>query len=179
MKRKKLLFLSIFQLAVFVLFSSSVLAIPMAEISYIESDLGNGNFQYEYILANTSDPVLDAGYDIFDFTLEFDLLTTLTIDSLPPNWFSIDGSGFVVSIADFGEEIPPGDSQSGFIFQFDDQVGDLPFLVSFTNPISPYEPVIVGGTTAPVPEPASLAMWSMMGGIGFVARRKRKRSQTA
>lgn len=29
---------------------------------------------------------------------------------------------------------------------------------------------------AAVPEPASLAMWSMMGGIGFVVRRKRKKA---
>lgn len=31
-------------------------------------------------------------------------------------------------------------------------------------------------TAEPVPEPASLAVWSMIGGIGFMARRRRKRS---
>lgn len=35
---------------------------------------------------------------------------------------------------------------------------------------------ITHGSAEGVPEPASLAMWSVMGGIGFVVRRKRKKA---
>lgn len=191
MIRKRALLISTFELAFFVFFSSSVLALPMAEISYIETDLGGGNFQYEYIVANTSDPGMYEDFNIYDVFFEFDPAVSLTIVSLPTDWdafaFPADPttSGKVESLETFsfspgvpplGADIAPGSILGGFIFQFDLQLGNSPFEVLFANPEYSFEPIPVSGTTAPVPEPATiLLLASGIFGMGVFGRKKLRR----
>jgi hypothetical protein len=73
---------------------SMAYAVPFAEFTYVETDLGTGMWRYDYTLTNASDPVTDAGYDLYDVWFEFDFEATFTVLSLPTDWDLIDGTGF-------------------------------------------------------------------------------------
>ena len=132
-------------------------ATPSSQALYLETYLeAEGIWRYDYILYNTSDP----GNDIYDFALYFAPEVTFMNILSPPDWFSISGSGdpslpsFIEWYSDFGAEITPGNSLSGFSFQINYQAGDIPFDIYLTDPSG--EPSLYSGTTTPVPEPATL-----------------------
>jgi hypothetical protein len=181
---KPLMSLKIFSIfflaAVFFGFSNGISwATPSSQALFTEFDLGGGLWRYDYTVYNTSDPLSYAGYDIFDFTLYLAPTVTFTNILSPPDWFSFSGSGdpsiplpsFIEWILDFGAEITPGGSLSGFSFQVSYQSGDLPFDVYLTNPIG--DPVLYSGNTAPIPEPGSLLLLSSgLVGLGYFRGRK-------
>ena len=177
MKRKRALLIGTFQLAVFVFFSSSVLAIPMVNISYIETDLGGGDFQYEYIVANNSDPVSDAGFNIFDVWWDFEsdpidspLSIHVISTPIPWDWISDDSTFVDAFTYNVFLGIAPGDSLGGFIFQFDRQVRNTPFEAILAGE---FYDEFVSGTTAPVPEPSTLILLaSGMAGLGVFGRKR-------
>jgi hypothetical protein len=169
-------------LIMFVLFigmflNGSALAIPSADFSYVETDLGSGMWQYDYTFINTSDTVADAGFDLYDVLLYFDPLKSLmTNPSVPNGWGWIDGAGFVEVYSlnpgepPFGTDIAPGSSLSDFVFQFDYRAGALPFDVTLWNPDDPDNPKVYSSA---VPEPTIfLLMCAGIVGIGLVRRFK-------
>lgn len=144
-------------------------AAPIARFEYLETALGGGRFQYDYTLFNDSDPILDAGYDIFDVTVES---VTNTFSNLvaPTGWDGFGGLDFAIFFAPVGLELAPGGSLGGFRFEVDAQIGAVPFLVSFTNPGDPanpftYQAVSSASSSSSVPEPSTLLL--LGAGVGL------------
>lgn len=182
MKSLKTIYISIFMVLILGFFNGIAWATPSAEALYWEHDLGGGLWwKYDYILYNTSDPIADAGYDIYWFTLNFAPPVTLTNILSPSNWdLSSDFSSYIdwVSIPVGDPPIPiadikPGDSLSGFSFTSNVQLTSLPFAVYLTDPSG--EPIPYSGNTAPVPEPSIILLLGtgLAGLVGLVGLRKR------
>lgn len=165
-------------LASFITFSSNIAqATPSAQPLYYEFDLGGGLWRYDYTLYNTSDPIADAGFDLFDFFLTFDPTRSLTMITLPTGWEIIAGAGLADIFSanpgpsPIGTDIAPGESLSGFSFAFNYRAGDLPFETLFVNPLG--DPASYAGTTAPVPEPSTLLLLgSGVGAITYLRGKK-------
>jgi hypothetical protein len=162
-------------------------AIPMADILYLEEDLGGGHWRYNYTVYNKSDPVADAGVDLFDIFFYFDPVVTLTVASLPAGWASFNDLDPTQGTSSFlnpyslippeGNDIFPGDFLGGFVFDFDRRVGDLLFDVAFLNPEGG-DSHVYSGTTAPVPEPATILLMTVgMVGIGVAGRKRARKSK--
>lgn len=160
-------------------FSSAVSwAIPSAKALQQEIALGGDLWRYDYILHNTSDPIEDDGYNLYDFFLNFSPTVTLSNILSPLNWDSIsDSSSFidwfsqVPGIPPDGADIAPGTSLSGFSFTSNTQLASLSFNAYFTNPIG--DPVLYTGSSAPVPEPNTIMLLaSGLAGLGFLTRKR-------
>lgn len=140
------------------------LSVPTAQFQFVETPLGGGSFRYDYTLFNTSDPILNAGFNIYDVFLSFTPSANFTRVGLPTGWDGFSGLGFLDARSrnpgplPVGTDVPPGESLGGFAFQFNRRAGNLPFKVLFTNPADPPNPVLFQATTAPVPAPASLLL---------------------
>jgi hypothetical protein len=157
-------------------------ATPMADIRYVETDIGGGFWQYEYIVFNTSDPTNDAGSDLYFVFLGFSTEISLQIISLPTDWdaiFNFPVTDYVdlVSISPGippdGNDIAPGAYLGGFVLQFDEKVENVAFDVTFANLLDPENPITSEGTTTPVPEPATILLLAAgITGLGFVRRRR-------
>lgn len=181
---KKILFLSI----IFAMFFTSgiVHAIPLSQALYWEYDLGGSQWRYDYILYNTSDPIVDAGYDIYWFTLNFDPAVNLSNILSPPDWDVIsDSSSFIDWMSlipgepPTGVDIAPGSSLNNFSFISDTQLASLSFDVYLTNPDPFGDPVLYSGETAPIPEPGTLLLVaSGLAGIGYFGRKRSLRKKS-
>jgi len=162
---KRLKALNIILLAVILSFSGGIVwATPSSQALYLETDLGGGLWRYDYTLYNTSDPIADAGYDLYDFFLNFSPSVTLSDIASPTDWDNIsDASTFIDWFSllpgepPFGADIAPGTSLSGFSFASDTRLASLSFDVLLSNPTGG-DPVLYEGTTAAVPEPATILL---------------------
>jgi hypothetical protein len=185
MKTFKVLQFIMLGLLVVVFLNGSALATPMAAFSYVETDLGGGMWQYNYTLYNTSDPVADAGADLYDVFFTFNSSAAFTVVSVPTGWDWNGGSGFadIYSLnpgePPIGTDIAPGTSLSDFVFQFDYQAGALPFDATLFNPNDPDNPTMYSdtssGTTSAVPEPSTcLLLGAGIAGFGLFRKRFKK-----
>ena len=170
--------------AVFLGFSGGIVyATPSAQALFEEDDFGFGIWFYVYTLYNTSDPIADAGYDIYDFFLNFAAPVTLFVPGSPLDWEVISDSSTFIDWFSLlpgepptGADIAPGTSLSWFMFFSDTRLGSLAFDVLFSNPTGG-DPVPYSGTTAPVtapiPEPATLILLgSGLAGFGYLRMRR-------
>jgi hypothetical protein len=152
----------------------TLLATPSADFLYNETNLGGGLWQYDYTLHNTSDPVADAGSEIYYLFFTFDSSSIFINLTNPIGWDSIDGIDFHETFSlnpgadPVGTDIAPGSFLGGFSFQISYQIGSLPFELFFANPSDPNNPVQYSGVSAslvsPVPETSTLFML----GIGLM-----------
>ena len=157
----------------------SASATPIALLEYVESDLGGGRFRYDYTLTNGADPVVDAGADIYDVTVE-SAGNTFSDLALPSGWDGFGGAGFALFFAPPGLELTPGASLGGFGFEVDGRIGAATFVASFTNPDDPANPLTFAGVASPaaaspVPEPSTIALVTA-GFAGFLRRRRAMRT---
>lgn len=150
--------------------NSVALAVPSAEFRYVETDLQNGSWRYDYTLYNSADPLTDAGFNLFDAMITFDANATYTGVSTPTGCDNFAGSGFTQILSqlpgipqDGGTDLAPGGSLTGLSFILDYHAGNLGFDAYFSNPSGPDGfPVLYTGTTSPeatvspVPEPSTL-----------------------
>jgi hypothetical protein len=156
-------------LLVFLSGTAVVQAGPIANFTFIETDLGGGIWQYDYMLTNLSDPIADAGFDLYSLSLYFDPAATFSVASLPYGWEEIDGTGFADTFSIIpgafpdGADIAAGTSLSGFRFLFNYRAGALPFQVLFVNPADFANPAFYQGNTSSVPEPTSTFVLAIIG----------------
>lgn len=172
------------------IFPANLMATPMTELRYVETDLGGGFWKYDYKFYNSSDPIADAGTDMYDAMIYFDSLSTFTLLSIPAGWDIIDGAGFAElfslspGASPFGTDIAPGELLGGFSFMFDYRAGNLAFDAMLVNPADPFSPIVVSGVTAPdastaapIPEPGSMLLVGT--GIALIAGLARRKGQVS
>ena len=143
---------------------------------YQEMEIGGGFWEYDYTLFNQADPILEAGWDVYDFYLSIPVSIPISISSFssPPDWsFITDQSTFIDWHSDLigeppeGADLPPGALFSGFKFLSDTRLTvPLSFEVLFANPDLTGDPVIFTGTTSPSQVPDSgrpgLSLWMLL-----------------
>jgi len=186
MKVFKVINTSLLATIIVVLMTSSAFAIPSAELTYSETLLAGGLWEYDYTLFNTSDPVADAGYDLYDLFISFDPSAAFSVAAMPLGWDWIGDAGFVdvfslnPGAAPTGADIGPGSFLSAFNFIFDQRIGPIPFDATLANPNDIDNPVVYSGTSRPaspasqVPEPSAIMLISMgLVGVGLVRKRFR------
>jgi hypothetical protein len=166
---------------ILVLISASASAAPIADITFSETSLGGGQWQYDYTLSNLSDPILDAGFDLYEFDFNFSPTAAFTVLSLPFGWDKIDGPGFVQFFSQnpgeppLGTDVAPAGSLSGFSIVFDYQPGNLAFASYLADPTDPAIPVVYQGTTtaSAVPEPGTFALLASALAAVFCMKKKK------
>lgn len=162
------------------LLGMALLAIPAhrawatysALATYQEIDKGGGFWEYDYTLSNMADPIVEAGWDVYDFYLSIPV--SISSISSPPNWsFNTGNSAFIdwysesIGEPPDGSDIPPGALLSGFKFISDTRLTvPLSFDVMFANPDPTGDPVKFTGNISPsqVPDPGRprLSLWMLL-----------------
>ena len=168
-------------------------ATQKAEVTYLESDLGLGVWQYDFKISNISGPIDESIGNIFDVFLDFGVLsslTSITNVSLPDGWDyfanpgnGIDLPGFVETYSlnfgppPAGTDIAPGTALGGFVFEFDEKLNAIHFeaLLGKFDPDGNLigEIYTANGTATPVPLPATIFLLaSGMAGLVVFGRKK-------
>ncbi len=161
-------------------------------VTYLESDLGAGLWQYDFTVYNAACPAGDTCGDIFDVFLDIGVQPDLTfIDNLdrPQGWASaadpgngLDKPGFlevyslIPGTPPTGADIAPGKALGGFVFQMDDKLNAIYFEVLSGNFDAQGQPIgdvfVTLGTATLVPLPASIVLLATALTALVIRRRK-------
>ena len=178
MKRSRILFVVSIVMAILSLCGGVVWAAPGSQAFFSETDLGGGQWKYDFNVYNTSDPVIDAKYDLYDFYLSFSPGVSLTSIDSPSNWdFFSDSHSFIDWLSTIpgepatGSDIPPGASLSSFSLTSNTKLSLPHFETLIVNPNNPSSPVFFSGNATPasVPEPHAVLLIcsGLIGLVGF------------
>jgi hypothetical protein len=175
---KKIVLLSLFAMSL----TMSRAYAQDARALYTETNLGGGTWRYNYTFYNDLSSISFAGFDLYDVSLTLDGATTAMNEMEAPNWSSIITMDFVEYFSVLsgpppaGSDLPLGASLGGFQFIVNKQLGDVPFVATFTNPSDPLNPQIYVGTSSAMisaPEPMTLSLLATgILGLGLVPQRK-------
>ena len=155
--------------------ASSAFAVSSANITYNETVLGGGSWQYDYIFYNMS---TNNEY-LYSVDLLFDQTATVTGLPLPSGWDSTIWEGenqtdFIFTFsASSSYDIAAGNSMSGFSFTTDYQAGDIGYNAYFDDHAGGITNTL--GTTTMVPEPVSTSLF-IIGAATLGFRRFRKKN---
>lgn len=154
-----------------------------AAISYAETDLGDGTWQYDYVFQNTSSVDADHQY-LQSVILYLDVDTTVTILSSLADWSSYTftgsanvGDSVVTDYLEFysdtlASDVAIGAILSGLSFTTTDKLGDIAFEAIFSDHAVMEDFASVSGTTSAVPIPATA--WLLGLGLSGLAGLKRR-----
>ncbi len=171
MKCKKLLTIIIIIASLFAI-PSITLATPSADLFYYETDLGGGQWQYEYIFYNTSSD----NESLYSVWLDFSQTATVTGSILMTGWNGNPWEGTnttdSINTSSISQtyDIPDGYSFGGFDFTIDYRAWDVPYTAYFDTGSGTSNTT---GTTSLVPEPVSMVLF-ITGGAVLGFRRFRK-----
>jgi hypothetical protein len=144
-KKKIILITGMLTVTILLSFSTSLLAAPDANILYVETDLGNGLWKYDYTFYNTSG---SGGVTLYSVFFDFNQSTSFTGISLPTGWagaiwpfttMTIDTADTYSTHPMF--DIGAGNCLSGFSFTVDFQAGDTDYAAFFDVPPNKRETV--------------------------------------
>jgi len=180
--------------ALLILFSGLCIgAVQTVDMTYLESDLGLGLWQYDFTISNVSCPIDESMENIFDVFLDFGVLsglTSITNVSLPEGWAYFANPGNGIDLLAFvetyslnfgpppaGTDIAPGTALGGFVFEFDEKLNAIHFeaLLGKFDPDGNLigEIYTANGTATPVPLPATIFLLaSGMAGLAVFGRKK-------
>jgi len=158
--------------------TAQAISIPTAEILYMEEQIPSGSWQYDFIFDNTTDALSDPAWHMYAVTLEFSQAVDFEWISKAVGWDVIvpaDNPANEINLVfteTGGAGLAPGSSLSGFSFLFNRQVGSVPFFAFFEDPATKNTNYFEG-TTAPVPEPATITLFATgLIGLGLLRRKK-------
>ncbi len=153
--------------------STAVFATSGASISYLETDLGSGWWQYDYTFDNTSDD-----FYLYSVYLDFTQETTFVGLSVPEGWGADAGDPTTLYAGVFTTDpvydIAPHTSLSGFSFKVDYRAGNLPLTAEFDDHNDNFDTIT--GTTAVAPELVSSILF-LTGGVTLGVRNYMRRRQ--
>jgi hypothetical protein len=163
--------------------------IPMAEILYTEKELDNDWWQYDFSFINATEYKDDPTLYLFQVDLYFNTDVEFNLLGTANGWhvkYPVSGNLNAISLnlivttpEDINDPgIAPESSLSGFSFEFNRQVGNLPFVAFFADPnwdLMETPAKSMEGTTAPIPEPATILLVASGAlGLGLFKRKKFK-----
>lgn len=142
------------------------------DIRYSEQYLGNNFWKYQYVLSN---PVENAGFDLYDVTFRFSDSKTGTVSTLASGWKASIGPGVIDIYSDspgtppLGTDIGAGISLGGFSFIFNYRPGPLYYDALLANSC---QVEVSSGEAIPTPIPVPIALLGS-GLLGLAGCRRR------